>query len=57
MRDIYYCRRLKMAAMLGWERAINARYQSEDPSPTILTHGRKDETGNTVEDKKKGASS
>ena len=27
-------------------------YQSEDPSPTIPTHRRKEEKGKTVEDKK-----
>ena len=37
--------------MQGWERAIMP-YQSEDPSPTIPTRRRKEEIGNTVEDKK-----
>ena len=37
--------------MQGWERAITP-YQSEDPSPTIPTHRKKEEKVKTVEDKK-----
>ena len=44
----YYYKRL---AMQGRERG-NSPYQSEDPSPTLTTHSRKEEKGKIVEDRK-----